>query len=329
MATKVLANSGGDYSAWSTYISYLVGLGTFTETETGQVSGEFDGGSCNLTGMAPTSSFRLIIEPVTQFTANPLRYNDGGRVLFNGSSESLAVQVDHVTVRNLAFKKTGAYGQIVQSVGSSRAGLTFQNLLMQTEHNSTAGLFEVVSNGTAVIENCLHIRTAGNGGGIYSGNGSHTFKNCGAISLNSSSGTGWTKNYGTPVCINCYAYGYSTDWPASGYDTTNSKNNATDKASGSSNVPGSGTAQFQITSADFESLTIGTHDIRITSGSTKLKDTGAASGGTTTDIIGQSASGTRDIGPYEYPSGGGSSAGVPLYTLHKRRGFPHTLRLSG
>lgn len=324
MATKVLAASGGDYTAWSTYISYLVGLGTFTATETGNVRDEFDGGNCNLSGIAPTSSFRLIIQGETQFSGSPLRYTDGGRVLFNASSEEIRIDtgVNYVTIQNLAVKKTAVYGNILITIGS-RAGLILQNLVLQDEHSGAFGGLSISSDGGATLDNILHIRTAGSSHGITSTNGNHTFKNCGTIALAGSAGTGFRRDtYGSPIAINCYAYGYATDWSATGWNTTDSKNNATDKASGSSNVPGSGTAQFEITSSEWASLTGGSHDLRVASGSTKLKNNGAASGGTTTDIIGQSISGgTRDIGPFELqeasglaanPILGGGAAALPL-----------------
>lgn len=312
MAT-ILANSGGHYSSWSTWISDLILLGTFTAVETGQVRNEFNGGDCDLSGVGTTSSFGLVIEGETQFSGSPLRYVDGGRVLFDGNFEAIKLAVDYVTVRNLAIRKSNGYGFTIETASSSRVGLTLQNLVVQTEVNSSDGTIKV--NGTTAVDNVLHIRTAGNGNGIHSENGSQTFKNCAAISLNSSSGTGWTKTYGTQVCINCIAYGYSTDWQ-SGYPTSGAKNNATSKSSGSSNVPGSGTAQFDVVAGDFVSVTNGSHDLRVASGSTKLKDLGAASGGTTTSITGQSISGSaRDIGPDEYQA---SAPAFPIWNLKNR-----------
>ena len=83
---------------------------------------------------------------------------------------------------------------------------------------------------------------------------------------------------------------------------------------------------------EFVNLTPATLDLRLVSIASQLRDKGAASGGTTTDIFGTAIyNGTRDIGAYEFTESSGTPAGggLPYYVLRRRRGFAHTLRISG
>jgi hypothetical protein len=127
-------------------------------------------------------------------------------------------------------------------------------------------------------------------------------KNCVVMSLGvTSSGTGINSFAGgtPPLVQNTAVYGYTADF--AGPFNAGSTNNATNLAAfGGTQAGASG--QVSLTSADFTNLTVGSENLRPTSGS-KLVNTGVAVG-LTTDISGTSRpqGGATDIGPAEYVS---------------------------
>lgn len=312
--TKVLANSGGDYATWSSYITYLKTLGTLTDTQRGQVRDEFDGGDAQFTGAgcAPTATFRLFIESETMMSQSPFRYNDGGRVLFNASGEQLYVAWDYITVQNLASKKTAA--NFTTNLGAVATGngliVDLYNVLIEMNGSiGGRGLDDRASASSAARENVTVVLNGNSSEGIHCANNSKTYKNCAVHAFGSpGSGTGLMQSYATATWINCITEGFFTDVAAS-YGA-GSKNCATSKASGSSNMASMTGAQFSVVGATEHVAwgTYGSHDLQVQSSSTKLKDVGAASGGTSTDFFGNAISGgTRDIGSHEYQAVGGGS----------------------
>lgn len=320
MATKTLGNTGADYATWADWIVYLKTLGTLSATEYGRVlTGEFDGGDCQLTGagIAPTSTNRLIIECDTgaKFTGNPLRYGDGARVLFNGTGEQVYVNWDYVTIQDLAFKRSGTgaitSGDGVLAIASGRIVDLYDIIFEVTSAANVKGIDDRASASSAARENVIVVIDGVNGSiGISCRNSAKSYLNCAAHAFGSPTGsTGLHQAYAAATWINCETLGWATDVTAS-YGA-GSKNCATSKASGSSNMASMTGAQFDAVGATEHEAwgTYGSHDLRIKSTSVDLLNLGAASGGTTTDIIGQSISGgTRDIGPYEYQSASGLAA---------------------
>lgn len=322
MATKTLGNSGADYATWADWIVYLKTLGALASSEIGQITAaEFDGGDCQLTGagITPSSTNRLIIEPASgaKFSGNPLRYGDGARTIFNGSNENLYVNWGHVEIRDIAIKKTTSgytSGNGTLSVADNLASYVSNVVIEGASITVNAHGFDDRAQAAALRENIV---TVNNGAAIVAGikcsNHNKTYKNCAAHAFGSpASGTGLQQSYATGVVwINCESLGFATDFSSS-YGAS-SKNCATNKASGSSNIASMTGAQFDAVGATEHEAwgTYGSHDLRVASGSVKLKNLGAASGGTTTDIIGQSISGgTRDIGPFEYQGAGAPEVAV-------------------
>lgn len=323
MATKTLGNTGADYATWADWVVYLKTLGTLTATETGQVlTGEFDGGNAQLTGAgcAPTSSFNLIIEPASgaKFSGNPLQYGDGARVLFNANAEEFCIGWSYTTLRDLAFKKTSV--DTTSGLGTvfvtNAVIATLQNVISEATGSCNVACFDDRGSASgAARENLVAVVNGINSiSGIVCRNANKSYLNCSAHAFGSpTGGTGLQQVYATATWINCESLGFATDVSAS-YGAS-SKNCATSKASGSSNISGMTGAQFDAVGATEHEAwgTYGSHDLRVKSTSVDILNLGAASGGTTTDIIGQSISGgTRDIGPWEYQSAAGGLAANPL-----------------
>lgn len=300
-------NLPADYSTWALLYAVLDDAPLADVTVVKVASGEFNGGDGTFTaGIVPSATYTLTITCATgaQFSGNPMRYTDGARVLFDGAAErfSIPATANYVTISNLAIKATGSGATCIHTEDNADY-IHLTNLICE----STAASSTVISHRARYgsMTNVYAIKMTNESDtygsairlGFYSVTGS-TYKNCGAFMLSTSSGThpGFVCQSGS-VLTNCVSYGFAVD-----YNTTPdaaSRNCATSKSSGSSNCPTGGTAQYDVPSTEFESVTNGSHDLRLKSTATKLLNTGD-SGGSTTDILGNAASGTRDIGPFEY-----------------------------
>lgn len=318
MATKTIKATGGDYATPQLWVSYVAALTTLSAPEIGEMAAEeFNSGSLSMTGgtvvASGTNQIILRCQTGAQFDGDPLRYGEGARILFDGSEEQAIIEWNHTVIQGVSFKGTGALTLAGRLRVSYNITVAVQNVLI--ECNQASNVFDDRGAAAGLRENCLFIRVGGNSsGGVRCANFNKTYKNCTSVALNSpTSSIGWTTAYATPIYINCVSYGYSTDYHAT-WNSGSSKNCATDKTSGASNIASMTGAQFSVASGDFVSVSNGTHDLRVASGSTKLKDLGAASGGTTTDILGNAISGgTRDIGAHEYQAAASGLAANPIF----------------
>lgn len=318
MATSSIGSTGADYATITLWIDAIDGLGSLSAPEIGELQNEeHNAGSVLMTGgtISASATNQIILRPQTgaKFSGNPMRYGDGARILFDGSDEYFYINWNHVVVQDIAIK--GTHTSLFSSLGrmwsAENLTHTLKNLFL--EDNTSGYILDDRGAAAGVRENIYLARTGTNSAsGVRMYYYGKTYLNCASIALNSPTGsTAWVRSYGTHTLINCAAWGYATDYSATGISGS-SKNCATDKASGSSNCPTTD-AEYEVVSGDFVSTTNGSHDLRVASGSTKLKDQGAASGGTTLDIIGQSISNTtRDIGPFEYQAAAGGLAANPL-----------------
>jgi len=100
----------------------------------------------------------------------------------------------------------------------------------------------------------------------------------------------WKDYTGSILTVkNVSFFGNDVDWYS---DTSNvtCTNCATDFSSGTSTLPGSAHQYDLIGATEWESVTNGSEDFRLKSGSVKCKDNGTSSGAPTIDIIGQARS---------------------------------------
>lgn len=311
MATKTVGATG-DYTNFGDYQSYLDALNTLTAAETGKIqSGEFDGGGLTLTGFTPSATYpyTLTCDDGAHFTANPLRYNDGARVLFNAGGECLNVAVPYVTIKGLAFKSVSG-----ASAPVTTGSVDYVNIKDCIAECSVynARTYNVAHYGTGIVENCVAVVRANQDShyGHAFAAGYVGFTNCTAINVATSTSTnagfGVTTN---SILYNCLSYGFAVDY---GSAHASSSHCATNKSSGTSTAP-STNAQYSVSSSDLEDVTSGSTDVRIKAGSTKLLDTGSSANGTTLDIVGNAVSGSaRDIGAFEYQQASGQPASKRL-----------------
>ncbi len=158
------------------------------------------------------------------------------------------------------------------------------------------------------VSNCL-IYTNVNVHGIFTTGASSTttLQDCTiACVANGTSNFGVAPIYDTPPCKNVVVSGFNLDYINT---AGTSSNNATDKSSfGGTGFGGSGQVSV-VPATEYVSVTDGSEDFRVASGSVKLKANGTASGTPSTDILGQTRSGsTPTIGAFEVIGGGGGGS---------------------
>ncbi len=114
------------------------------------------------------------------------------------------------------------------SAGSTNC--TFKDLILNVNNANSSGYIATVNAG--VCANLLMIRNGtANGNGVKV-QGSMTFVGCACVrpSDKTAAGTAYHRNAGTPILQSCGSFGYTTA-SDTGWDGTNSKNNATEQSS--------------------------------------------------------------------------------------------------
>lgn len=317
MATKTLGLTGRDYStlaAWATYVNALSLAadeilevyndgGAVADTAAVTVGGwTANGFSVTLRAAAGQG----IAEHANKLT-NPLRYDASkGAALTNsvGYTTAYVFIGANLTVEGLQIRATA--GTASGTLNGSN-GVTVSRCLIS---KSSGGYIVIQGAGALVVNDSLLI-APGAANGVQALATGLAINNC-TIATTGGVGIGIAQPYSVaPVVKNTAVYGFATDFAGTaGSGTTN---NATDK--GSFGGTGWGVSgQVSIGSADFESVSSGSEDFRVKSGSTKLIDTGASSVGTGLDVVGTTRTGTLDIGAWEFASDGGGGTAPSITT---------------
>lgn len=317
MATKSIGSAGGrDYStlaAWASYVNALalsapeVGEcyndSEFT-TSTQIAIGGWTGGSSTNTVTLQCHAGQSFRDNASVQT-NALRYNQSNGVGLSSTLSydwSIKLTTAFTIVDGLQVKTTGNSNG---SIWSNTDNQTVQNCILQGSlQNSSSFMLRMETGSSSVGQNCAVLVTSANGGGVICRSGSFARE---MTIVNSAGGshTGFQLSYSSPIIQNVAVYGFTTDY--TGTASASSSNNATDKGSfGGTNFGGSG--QTSITSSEWQNLTAGSEDLRLASGSTKLKDNGATAG-PSTDIAGTSRpqGSAYDIGAWELVVSGGTT----------------------
>lgn len=319
MATKTIGSTG-DYATLDLWEAYLNGVGAFGADEIGQVQNEeltqtvvttFDGSS--------PGANRIILEAVS-----------GGS--FRDHADKLTNRLAYVSTYGACIRKTSGSGELINV---NDPNFTLQNLMLKKDSNyGSLFVFADSANTGQQIDNCILVSAAGQAGltgkncavtntVLYSdgvtligdfANGTNSMFNCVVANLGAAGSTVGINRYsGTTTISNTAVTGFNTD--ASG--TIGGTNNATDKSS--SGMPATNLQTSLVEADEWENVaSFATADFRLKSGSTKCKDNGTATGDPTTDIIGQSRSGSTDIGAWEYQAGGAALI-VPILNSYRMR----------
>lgn len=223
----------------------------------------------------------------------------------------------------VGVRKTGLYGYTIRvntvqftrisrlqiksesSLAMSQTGLTSGTIRdVLADANSTAAV--IANDGTCDYRNVVAVTRNASGDGFQLGHGS-TLIGCTAIRPSdiSAAGAGFAQSgYGTDRVIqSCASFGFTNAYSGAGWDTTNSKNNASDAGSlpGSSNQTSVTYSQFTpFTDADKDSL-----DLRSIA-ATSLAANGFLDGtNAPNDISGTARANPPTIGHWEIVSAGG------------------------
>jgi hypothetical protein len=282
--------------------------GQVADTSAVVFSGWTGGSSTNTLTITPVAGqgFRDNANVLT----NALRYNAAnGAALFNhNATGSQYAFGDNVIVDGLQLS-TDITGTNLITLGSNsvlRNSIALNNGPSAAYCLSTAG-----TNGT--IENSI-LNNKGSGGGVQLQHSGWTITSSLIISTGATGTYGIRAGYSTysPLIKNTAIFNFTTDTDPSTVAASGSTNNATDKSA--FNPSSFGTAgQTSITSAEWTSVTSGSEDFRVASGSTKLKNNGATVG-PTVGIRANSRSAPYTIGPDQYAAAGGTPSGTISYT---------------
>jgi hypothetical protein len=166
MATKTIGATGRDYSTHSAWITYLDAL-TFSGAEIGQAynDGEFLEGLNFVSGITNGANRITLTAAAGQGfadhaskTTNALKYNvsNGAGVLgtTGGGGSTIIVDIAHLTITRMQFKRTANYNYLLEMTGGSSDGI-FTDCIFH--HDTAGGSGGAVILNASVATNCLII----------------------------------------------------------------------------------------------------------------------------------------------------------------------------
>lgn len=282
--------------------------GQVADTSAVVFSGWTGGSSTNTLTITPVAGqgFRDNANVLT----NALRYNAAnGAALFNHNATGAQYAFgDNVIVDGLQFSTDISATNLI-SLGSNSV---LRNSIAL--NNGASSAYCVATAGTnGLVENSI-LNNKGGGGAIQLQHSGWTITDCLLISTGATGSYGIRAGYTTysPLIKNTAIFNFTTDTDSATVATAGSTNNATDKSAFS---PASfGTAgQTSITSAEWTSVTSGSEDFRVASGSTKLKNNGATVG-PTVGIRANTRTAPYTIGPDQFAAAATPPAATISYT---------------
>lgn len=320
MATKSIGTSGRDYATLALYASYLDGLNTLSAAELGEVynDGEItDTATVTFTGFVTSSSNTVTIQPASGqgfkdaggAASNPLRYTQANGAAFANSvafGTCVNIQVDYITLKGLQFKGTSSDNEgVIWQNDASLTHVTIRDCILEMPTNTNGAYLGVLLFKSGTLENILAIQRGGSNGIAFDYAGTVSATNCTIVrpsDITAARAAIRKESGGTVTITNCAGFGFSNFSTGSGFSGSN---NASDQTIGF----GTSNQASKTYSSQFEVVTDSTRDFRAKSGGDLINN---GTTGTTGDIIGQSANGTKDIGAWELQSAGGGGLKGPL-----------------
>lgn len=236
--------------------------------------------------------------------------------------------VDNASVRTNALRYNEANGAAIRMTGAWTSAINvnqsytrISKIQVNTTSNTSYPFACGVSGGVSSCDINQCIFEGYSNGGVISLSGGHSLRNslvvqkratsaqyiaqlnssntynCTFVSLVSTATNGFYAQYGTGTIKNCYIGGATT--LRTGSTTETYTNNATSIAS----PPAGWTGSVALSTANFENVTSGTHDLRLKAGSALIDAGATESTYAPNDISGTARSGTWDIGAWEVSSG--------------------------
>ena len=243
---------------------------------------------------------------------NALRYNEsnGACIKITGTwTCSVYVDQNYTRISRLQFAGTdatsGAKAALSLGGGAGAQYCDINQCIFEgytpAGAGSGCGVLSVYGNGNTVRNSLIVQKTTVTSALIAQLSYSTSAYNCTFVSLGATLTVGIYGIYGTGSIHNCYIGGVSAPKSGSSSPTvTTSHTNAT----------ASGYTTTAFSTATFENITIGTHDLRLKSGS-GLIDVGTTDATyAASDISGLARSGTYDVGAWEVSSSSSTSVTV-------------------
>jgi hypothetical protein len=303
---------GGD-SSGSSWVNAFSTLSAWEALNLNLTTGATDG-NCTVYCRGTTAD-------TTAVTIDGWTTDAGGQIYiignYNPSGIALAINYDTY------FMQAAAH--FIALITISDDYVNINNLQFDCNNYASNGITVTTSTGI-IISNCIGGNTTNvNGNPVFRSAGVATFINC--VAYNNAKGGFQVQAFGTTNWYNCTSYGNGNGFERVGGDApvaTNCIGNANgDNFNGTittsyccsdtaSEISGTGDRSGTTGDVSFVDVGAGTEDFHLLSSDTNAIDLGTSLSGTfTTDIDGQTRSGSWDIGADEYASVAGSASVSP------------------
>ena len=299
--TKTIKSSGGDYTSLSAWEAANQGdLVTADEIRQAECYAFTDTTACVIDGSTTDATRYLrVYTPSAERHAGVFDSSKYNITLGTDFVRPLRVLDDFVRIEGLQLHQSGtgvnAYGAM-EATGPATSDIRVEACILRSSTSSTHdsnGATMSHGGGSLTIRNTVIV---GGRNGVYT-----TFsasaptlvaQNCTIVaSLN----YGSFRGSGTPAYTNCYNGGHTTDSYSGAFTATTCAHSSATVYTGS-------TASVAYSTANFTSVTAGSENLHLVTGSA-LIDVGTDLSGTfTVDIDGATRSGTWDIGADEFAS---------------------------
>lgn len=317
--TKTIGATGRQHSTISGWITYL-DAATFAGAETGECynDGEFlewanfvsgiTNGTDRVILTASTASGGQGFADHASKATNALRYNVsngvGMRDTVGGAGSTIIVDIAHLTITRMQFKRTCNYANLLEMKAASSDGIMTGCIF---HHDTAGGSGGAVILNASVATNCLIIANGAASNVGLRMLGACTVTNNTVARTKGGTMTGLEEAYGTSTLVNNAVFGFSALTTGS---TFAGNNNASDLAIGF----GSANQASLTYASQFQNVTTTTEDFRAV-GTGSLDNAGTASGAPSTDIIGQTRAGTPWIGAHEVAAAAASGFTAALMIM--------------
>lgn len=259
-----------------------------------------------ITGVGPAHYIELTAAPGASFldnanaSTNALRYNaaNGAAIRFNADyGPALAVTVGYTRISKLQIAGTGT----TASAGLAASGTPDYVDINQCiiEGRTAATTASVIGENSKIRNSLIVARHATPTTVLALGYGVDAY-NCTVVSLAGTATNGIDSSYGTVTLKNVYV-GNATNVTAG--SSTFNKTTSFTSVSG----PPSGWSAAAFSTATFESITDGSHDFRLKTGSALIDSGTTESTYAANDVIGTTRSGTWDVGAWEVSAAAGAT----------------------
>jgi hypothetical protein len=246
---------------------------------------------------------------------------DAGKYRLSTVDTALSIGATYyIVIRNLQIEVTSVSASSKYGIYTTATSTEIASCHVRHVNSATYSKTAIVTiSTTSYIYDCVAVSTGNsNDTGILVSGGTASVYSCSIVG----SGYGVRRTSGTAIAKNCYAKGYASG----GYDysgTITKTNCASSDTTADGTSPKTGivySTTADSTHAGFTNVTAGSEDLHLKVGSALIGAGADTSGETaplnfTTDIDGQTRSGTWDIGADEYVAAGGISIPVLLEAL--------------